>query len=413
MSISTSDLEYYSSIFFIPKGWRFHYLEALSNGIFDCPHSTPKFTVKGYHIVRTPDIIKGKLNTANTLKVSEASYIDRIKRAEPKTGDILLSREGTYFGIAAVIPDNTKLCLGQRMVLIRPDDDQESEYIRFWINSPIMQLFIHGYRDGSVAERLNMSTIRKLPILLPPLPEQKAIASVLSSLDDKIDLLHRQNKTLESMAETLFRQWFVEEADESWEIERLGEATDIAIGRTPPRKEFHWFSDNPKNFKWISIKDLGNDGIFISKTAEFLTQEAVKQFKIPIIPVDTVVLSFKMTVGRVAITTEDMLSNEAIAQFKIKPETSFSKEYLFLFLKTYRYDSLGSTSSIVTAINSRMIKEIEIPLPDVVSMRKFGKVTEAIFEKIKLNQQQVQILENCRNILLPKLISGKIRVWYE
>ena len=154
----------------------------------------------------------------------------------------------------------------------------------------------------------------------------------------------------------------------------------------------------------VLFKRLGNSVIYLMGDAATIVKASSG---------GGVVLSFKMTVGRVAITTEDMLSNEAIAQFKIKPETSFSKEYLFLFLKTYRYDSLGSTSSIVTAINSRMIKEIEIPLPDVVSMRKFGKVTEAIFEKIKLNQQQVQILENCRNILLPKLISGKIRVWYE
>ena len=92
---------------------------------------------------------------------------------------------------------------------------------------------------------------------------------------------------------------------------------------------------NPIDIKWISIKDLGNDGVFIFKTSEYLTREAVQTFNIPVIPKDTVVLSFKMTVGRVAITAEDMLSNEAIAHFKFNNKTPFTKEFLYLFLKPY------------------------------------------------------------------------------
>jgi type I restriction enzyme S subunit len=220
------------------------------------------------------------------------------------------------------------------------------------------------------------------------------------------------------MAETLFRQWFVErrpepvegEAKEEWEIKQLKEVTDIAIGRTPPRKELKWFSTNPQDIKWISIKDLGDDGIFISNTSEYLTREAVLEFNIPIIPKDTVVLSFKMTVGRVAITSEEMLSNEAIAHFKFNNETPFSKEYLYLFLKTYKYETLGSTSSIVTAINSAMIKEMEILIPDELTMKTFKSETEPIFNKIKSNQTQIRTLTALRDTLLPKLMSGEIRV---
>ncbi|MBE9593875.1 MAG: restriction endonuclease subunit S, partial [Proteobacteria bacterium] len=203
---------------------------------------------------------------------------------------------------------------------------------------------------GATMPSINTSILSGVEIRLPPLPEQRAIASVLSCLDDKINLLHRQNKTLEAMAETLFRQWFVEEADEGWEEKTLSEVTKIAIGRTPPRKEFYWFSTNSSDVKWVSIKDLGQSGIFVFDTSEYLTQEAVETFNIPIIPIDTVLLSFKMTVGRVGITTEPMLSNEAIAHFKFDENTPFSKEYLYIFLKTFKYDSLGSTSSIVTAI---------------------------------------------------------------
>ncbi|MFH1321833.1 MAG: restriction endonuclease subunit S [Bacteroidota bacterium] len=270
---------------------------------------------------------------------------------------------------------------------------------------------LNSYITGAVQPKLNKANLLSIPIYLPEDEnEQKAIASMLSSLDDKIDLLHRQNKTLEALAQTLFRQWFVEEAEEGWGNVQLKKVVDIAIGRTPPRKESQWFSTNPIDVKWISIKDLGNDGVFIFKTSEYLTREAVQTFNIPIIPKDTVVLSFKMTVGRVAITAEDMLSNEAIAHFKFDNKTPFTKEFLYLFLKTYQYDLLGSTSSIVTAINSTMIKEMEVVIPDKEKMNRFQEKTEPLFNKIGQNQSQIRILEKLRDTLLPKLMSGEVRV---
>jgi len=192
-------------------------------------------------------------------------------------------------------------------------------------------------RSGTFPQ-ITFEHIYNLDIFLPPLPEQRAIASVLSSFDDKIDLLHRQNKTLEIMAETLFRQWFVEEADERWEKKKLKKVTGIAIGRTPPRKEFHWFSTNPTDVKWVSIKDLGTSGVFVYDTAEYLIQNAVHSFNIPVIPENTILLSFKMTVGRVGITTEKMLSNEAIAHFVFTEKTPFCKEYLYFFLRLFKYE---------------------------------------------------------------------------
>ena len=268
---------------------------------------------------------------------------------------------------------------------------------------------------GGSANQANISPklIKSINFSLPPLPEQKAIATVLSSLDDKIDLLNRQNKTLEAMAETLFRQWFIEEAQDCWEEKSLSEVTKITIGRTPPRKEFQWFSHNPVDVKWISIKDMGQLGPYLIDTAEYLTHQAVVTFNIPVVPVDTVVLSFKMTVGRVGITTEPMLSNEAIAHFRILKNTPITKEYLYIFLKTFRYDSLGSTSSIVTAINSAMIKEMKFVIPDKITMAKFRLITEDLFSKIKQNQLQIHTLEKLRDNLLPKLMSGEVRVRYE
>ena len=266
-------------------------------------------------------------------------------------------------------------------------------------------------KTGSGQQNLNGKIIKEIEIDLPPLPEQKAIASVLSSLDDKIDLLHRQNKTLEAMAETLFRQWFIEEAKEDWEVYQLQDLTKLQIGRTPPRKESHWFSDNTNDMKWVSIKDLGAHGIFVTYSSEYLPISTIDHFNIPIIPEGTVMLSFKMTVGRVGIAIENMVSNEAIAQFQIKKR--LTSELLYCFLKQFNFDTLGSTSSIVTAVNTALLKGIEIALPEDDLIQEFTEQVKSYFDKVKANQLQIQTLENLRDTLLPKLMSGEVRVQYQ
>ncbi|WP_424948254.1 restriction endonuclease subunit S [Candidatus Spongiihabitans sp.] len=280
----------------------------------------------------------------------------------------------------------------------------------FAISKDFRETAIKSMTGTSGRQRVELDEILKYKFIIPPLPEQKAIAEVLSSFDDKIDLLHRQNKTLEDMAQTIFRQWFVEKADKMWEENPLGETVDISIGRTPPRKEFHWFSKNKRDWKWISIKDMATSEIYFFNTSEYLTQYAVEKFNIPIIPKNTVILSFKMTVGRVGITTEDMLSNEAIAQFKINSDTPFTKEYLYFYLKTFRFESLGSTSSIVTSINTAMIKSIMIAIPDSILIERFENICKSVFKKIYSNQSQVHTLENLRDTLLPKLMSGEVKI---
>ena len=191
--------------------WQEVRLDDVCEGVFDCPHSTPELTSTGPYVVRSQDIRSSVLRLDDAARVSESTYRDRITRAEPRHGDLLYSREGTYFGIAAEIPPNTRLCLGQRMVLIRPSPALVNDrFLLYWLNSPAMAAYTQARRDGSVAERLNLPTIRALPVPLPPLREQHRIAGILGALDDKIELNRRMSQTLESMARALFKSWFVD-----------------------------------------------------------------------------------------------------------------------------------------------------------------------------------------------------------
>ena len=164
----------------------------------------------------------------------------------------------------------------------------------------------------------------------------------------------RTNDNLLQQAQTLYREIFVNTPNPDRIICRAEEYFEIGIGKTPPRKEHQWFTTNPSDVTWVSISDMGNCGTFISQSSEQLTREAIDRFNIRIIPNNTVLLSFKLTVGRVAITHGEMTTNEAIAHFKT--DKPFINGYLYCYLKDFNYQTMGSTSSIATAVNSKIIK---------------------------------------------------------
>lgn len=172
----------------------------------------------------------------------------------------------------------------------------------------------------------------------------------------------------------------------------LGDICDIKIGRTPPRKQPQWFSES-HGIKWVSIKDMGNTGKYISQTSEFLTADAIKKFNIPIIPAGTLLMSFKLTVGRLGFTEYDMCSNEAIAQLPIKDVNVADKDYLYYYLSNFNFDSLSSTSSIATAVNSKTVKNIPIDLPPFDQQKKIADILSSLDEKIELNRRMNETLE--------------------
>lgn len=251
----------------------FRRLDAVTVGVFDCPHSTPKLTDVGPLVVRTQDIMTGVLRIDEAARVSEETYRERVAKAEPTFGDLLYSREGTYFGIAAEVPQDVRVCLGQRMVLIRPDPKQiDRRYLKYWLNSPQIAAHIHGFRDGSVAERLNLPTIRAMPVFVRPLPEQRAIADLLGSLDDKIEQNRRTVQALEELARVTFKAWFVDfdpvkaKASRATSFPGMSPATfaalpdrltDSPIGPVPKGWEVRTLEEVAESVRGLSYKGAG------------------------------------------------------------------------------------------------------------------------------------------------------------
>lgn len=153
---------------------------------------------------------------------------------------------------------------------------------------------------------------------------------------------------------------------------------------------------------------MGNCGTYISDSSEYLTKDAIIKHNVKIVPENTVLLSFKLTVGRIAITDDKVCTNEAIAHFGT--ENKEINEYLYIYLKNFNYQTMGSTSSIAIAVNSKIIKAMPFIIPDKETITKFHSIVGSLFEKIRNNQRENNTLASIRDTLLPKLMSGEIEV---
>ena len=286
---------------------------------------------------------------------------------------------------------------------------------------PFKNAAIKSMVGTSGRQRAQVDVLENLIMSLPPLSTQLKIADILSKLDDKIENNRKINENLEQQAQALFKSWFVDfepfrdqsfvESElgmipEGWRVEKAEDIFDINIGKTPPRKETKWFSNSKDDNIWVSIADMGTCGMFISESSEYLTDEAINRFNILMVEEDSVLLSFKLTVGRVVIAASKLTTNEAIARFLLHDKSY--REFLYLYLKQYEYSNLGSTSSIATAVNSKTIKSMKLLNPTSDVIHGFSEITKPIFEQIRLLLAESRRLSLLRDTLLPKLMSGEI-----
>ena len=343
------------------------------------------------------------------IKMDDVKYIspefnETIKKSQLNPDDVVIVRTGKP-GACTVIPQKTEPWNCSDLVIIHPNKEKiNPHFLASYIN--LASGVINAHLVGAVQQHFNVGAAKKMKILLPSIDVQNRIASIIQNLNDKIELNNKINENLFEQVLSLYRKMFIETANDQRHICRADEYFDISIGKTPPRKEHEWFSHAPTDRIWVSIADMGNCGIYISNSSEYLTHEAIKRFNVKLVPSNTVILSFKLTVGRVAITDGIMTTNEAIAHFKT--ETQEINEYLYCYLKEFNYQTMGSTSSIATAVNSKIIKAMPFVVPTDKELTKFHNVAGVMFEQIKKNQHESAKLATIRDTLLPKLMNGEI-----
>ncbi len=289
-----------------------------------------------------------------------------------------------------------------------------------------------GYLSGSAIPRVVLKDFKKFTLKIPNIDVQNRIVHLIRNINAKIENGVKLIDNLEQLSQTLFKHWFIDfefpneqgepykSSDGEMVESELGKIPkiftivkangkfDISIGKTPSRKDTEMFSKK-NGVTWVSIADLKEQTPFVVDSKEYLVPEAIDKYNIKIAKENTPLLSFKLTVGRVALASCEVATNEAIAHFN-ETDSSTSPEYTYLYLQSFNYESLGNTSSIATAVNSKIIKNMPFLVPDIEVLKKFDAIVKPLFDQMKVLQLENQKLERLRDTLLPKLLSGEIEI---
>jgi len=315
---------------------------------------------------------------------------------------IIIGRVGAYCG--SVYYENRPIWISDNALAAKSKNNFNTKFLFYFLYN----MGLNQFAEGSSHPLVTQTLLNSIDVFITDdIPEQRAIASILSSLDDKIDLLHRQNKTLEALAETLFRQWFVEEADESWERTQIGKVLKTELGGTPSTEHAeYWDGDIP----WINSGEINK--FRIVDATKFITRLGLEKSNTKLMAKGTTVLAITgATLGQISLLEIDTCANQSVVG--IIPNDRIPKEYVFLWVK-YKIDDiiLNETGGAQPHINKNDVNETMIILPPDDLLKEKNIILNYYFEKITLNTFQIRTLTQLRDTLLPKLMSGEVRVEY-
>lgn len=317
---------------------------------------------------------------------------------------LIIGRVGAYCG--ATYLEKSPIWVSDNALSAKALDNNDPDYLYYLFN----YLDLNQYAQGSSHPLLTQTLLNAIEVetTLDGI-EQKAIASVLSSLDNKINLLHRQNKILESMAETLFRQWFVEDAQDDWEEVNVLNIFSLVGGGTPKTSIDEYWSGN---IPWISGGDISQSHKgFISKTEKSITELGLKSSSTKLLPKLSTIISARGTVGKYAILEQEMCFSQS--NYGIIPKGHNCYYFVYLLIGFIVDELLAAAyGSVFDTITTRTFESVDLKLPEMSEIINFEATVIEYFKKKELNSKQIQTLENLRNTLLPKLISGEVRVSY-
>jgi type I restriction enzyme S subunit len=363
----------------------------------------------GPKFLRITDIVPQRINWETVPYCSIDEKI--ISKYKLEKGDIVIARTGATTGYNYMFKDNVDAIFASYLIRYRINPSIAYPlFINYVLKSYEWTGFVENIISGSAQPGANAKMFADFELTLPPLPEQQAIAEVLSSLDDKIDLLHRQNKTLEQLAETLFRQWFVEEAEESWEEMSLYDSIELIGGGTPKTTVNEYWDGN---IKWLSGGDIAaNHKSFVVSSEKSITELGLKNSSAKLLPKFSTVISARGTVGKYCMLSEPMAFSQS--NYGILPK--FKDCFFFTYLLVaHSVDELQSAAygSVFDTITTNTFKGLTIALPEEEYIIRFNESMEPYFSKILTNQNQIRTLTALRDTLLPKLMSGEIRLNYD
>ena len=405
--------------------------------VIDSLHKTPIYADHGLPMVRVTDVKYGTLNLSSSLLVDDATFLEFSRRYKPSVNDIVITRVGTY-GVTARVSE-TLFCLGQNTAAIIPKSI-DSRYLYAALNSDFVRTQIEAGVVGSTQKTLSLKLINALVIPRRGSKEEKEIAETIGALDDRITLLRETNTTLEAIAQALFKSWFVdfdpvraklegrapegmidataalfpdgfEESElglvpRGWRVQSFRETIQIIGGGTPKTSNpDFWNGDIP----WFSVVDApAISDVFVVNTEKRITESGLNGSSTKLLPAGTTIISARGTVGRLALTGRPMAMNQSCYGLR-----GLAGDSYFTYFSTKRLvDQLKQRAhgSVFDTITQESFAGVLVSFPGEGVIAGFENSVEALMLRIRENLLQAQTLATLRDTLLPRLISGQLRL---
>lgn len=403
----------------MPKNWKTYKLEDLTTKLGDGLHGTPEYSIDGeYYFINGNNLTDGKIEIKpNTKRVTEDQFCKYQKPLNDRT--ILVSINGTLGNVATY--NNEKVVLGKSACYFNIKADVDKGYIKQLVSSANFRLFLESNATGSVIKNVSLKSMREYEVQLPPLPEQKAIASILSAVDDKIENNLAINNTLEDMAMALYKHWFVDfgpfqdgefidselgPIPKGWEVKKIGDVIDTIGGGTPKTKEKSYWEKG--DILWYSPTDLTRDNAMFSlDSSKKITELGLQKSSAKIFPPYSLLMSSRATIGALTINTKEASTNQGFItmipnnQLSIFQLYNWTKSNLDLIISKAN----GSTFKEISKTNFR---NLNIVIANDID--NYLNESKEIFNRIENGIVENQTLTKLRDTLLPKLISGEVRL---
>ena len=400
--------------------------------LIDCEHRTPPASEYGYPYVAIPQVKDGRINLDGVRRITREHFDEWTRKAAPESFDIVLSRRCNP-GETGFVSEGLKFALGQNLVLLRSNGTKVFKpFLRWLVRGPQWWEQVGAYINvGAVFDSLKCADIPGFRLLIPFLPEQRAIAHILGTLDDKIELNRRMNETLEAMARALFKSWFVDfdpvrakmagrdtglpshladlfpdrmvdselgEIPEGWEVKALGECVNLTMGQSPPGSTYNEQGEGLPFFQGRS-----DFGFRYPENRKFCTAPT------RIADLEDTLVSVRAPVGDINMAWERCCIGRGVAALRHKSGSS-SFTYHLAWAMQRELQEYEHTGTVFGAVNKSQFEALRVIEPDPNIVDAFDSYARPIDARIRSNIAESYALAAQRDVLLPKLVSGEIHL---
>lgn len=398
--------------------WKQDKLIDLLDSLIDYRGKTPRKVDKGIPLITAKIVKNGRIDTPTEFLDIE-DYDNWMVRGFPKNGDVILTTEAPLGEVAQL--DDNKIALAQRIVCLRGKEGVlDNTFLKYFLLSSLGQARLKARETGTTVTGIKQSELKEVLIDYPPYKYQKQITSILKSLDDKIELNRHINENLEQQAQALFKSWFVDfepfkdgkfvdselgMIPEGWRVGYYTELVDIKGGGTPKTniKEF-WNGSIP----FFSPKDIG-PSCFVLNTEKYITTNGLENCNSNLFPPYSVFITARGTVGKVVMVGSEMAMNQS--NYALLGKQNISQFYVYLItLQLVSHLLKKANGAVFNAITTRDFASERIIIPFYSIIKSFSSIVKPIYENILLNEFQIKSLSQLRDTLLPRLMSGELKL---